>query len=528
MRHWAKAPLPRDQLVLISTTLDDRIPQNHVVRLFAEIFEGYDWSSWELQYHTRLGQPPIPPRVLATLWLYALRRGVRTSRKLEYMAGHNIDFMWLAEGHTPDHTTLSKFRSKFVRELKQLFKYLARVAMAAGFLRLVEVGMDGTRVKANNSRSQTWTATRIAKALEELTAQFEKQLTESEEADRQAALGLGGPALDEVPADLQDLEQRRQKLLAIQEQLRLADAARKKDGIDPAKSPAQIPKHDPESRVMPNKEGGYAPNYTPIVTAEGHGGYIVDADVIVGPNEHQELAPSLDRVTELLGEKPEKALADGAFSTGANIVELESREIEFFSPSGLPPAKDNPAVRRDPTQPVAEADWSRLPLNQSKMLDKACFVYDADRDLYYCPRGQPLSYEETNSATKQGELKRWRVYRCEACAGCPLAARCLSKTNTGGRTVRRDAYTAERERHAAKMETPEAEAVYKRRMSIAETPFAFIKQALGLRQFLLRGLEKVKTEWLWTCTAVNLDKLVRDLMGLRARMEIATAASLIN
>jgi hypothetical protein len=41
----------------------------------------------------------------------------------------------------------------------------------------------------------------------------------------------------------------------------LADAARKKDGI---KTPAQLPKADTESTVMPNKEGGYAPNYTPV------------------------------------------------------------------------------------------------------------------------------------------------------------------------------------------------------------------------------------------------------------------------
>ncbi|MCK4341782.1 MAG: hypothetical protein KAY37_15300 [Phycisphaerae bacterium] len=30
-----------------------------------------------------------------------------------------------------------------------------------------------------------------------------------------------------------------------------------------------------------------------------------------------------------------------------------------------------------------------------------------------------------------------------------------------------------------------------------------LKQILGLRQFLLRGLDKVKTEWLWACTAFN-------------------------
>jgi len=529
MSYWAKAPVARDQLLLIATTLDDRIPDDHAVRMIAEILEGFDWSGWESRYHGKLGQPPIHPRILVALWLYGLRRGVRSSRKLEYMARHNIDFMWLAAGHTPDHSTLSDFRKTFARELKDLFDHVARVAIAAGFLTLVDLGTDGTRIKANNSRFETWTAARIAQALQELSAEFDRRLAESQETDRQEADGLGNHALDQVPADLADLKLRREKLEAIQKQLREADEARRKDGIDPAKSPAQIPKHDPDSRVLPNKEGGFAPNYTPLVTTEGHGGYFVDACVIVGPNEQHELLPSIDRVVATFGENPEQVLADGAFATGSNIADFEAREIEFYSPIPQVAEKDNPALRPDPTQPVPAADWPRLPISQqSKTLDKACFIYDAGQDAYYCPQGQPLRYEETKTRIRRGETETWRSYRCRGCAGCPLAARCLAGTNVNGRTLRRDVHTRERERHAAKMATPEARAIYDRRMAIAETPFAFIKHILGLRQFLLRGLENVNTEWLWICTAANLDKLARDLKRLRARIDVAMATPLTN
>ena len=58
--------------------------------------------------------------------------------------------------------------------------------------------------------------------------------------------------------------------------------------------------------------------------------------------------------------------------------------------------------------------------------------------------------------------------------------------------------------------------MYNQRPRIAETTFGFIKAVMGIRQFLLRGLEKVKTEWLWTCTAFNLGKLARELSRLRA------------
>ena len=50
---------------------------------------------------------------------------------------------------------------------------------------------------------------------------------------------------------------------------------------------------------------------------------------------------------------------------------------------------------------------------------------------------------------------------------------------------------------------------------LGEIPFGILKAVMGVRQFLLRGLEKVKTEWLWACTAFNLAKLVREIARMR-------------
>ncbi len=50
---------------------------------------------------------------------------------------------------------------------------------------------------------------------------------------------------------------------------------------------------------------------------------------------------------------------------------------------------------------------------------------------------------------------------------------------------------------------------YRLRKQIVEPVFGQIKQARGFRQFLLRGLEKVKAEWALICIAHNLTKLAR-------------------
>jgi hypothetical protein len=48
---------------------------------------------------------------------------------------------------------------------------------------------------------------------------------------------------------------------------------------------------------------------------------------------------------------------------------------------------------------------------------------------------------------------------------------------------------------------------YRLRKYVVEPVFGQIKQARNFRQFLLRGIDKVKGEWALICTAHNLAKL---------------------
>src|ERR1700756_5340154 len=68
--------------------------------------------------------------------------------------------------------------------------------------------------------------------------------------------------------------------------------------------------------------------------------------------------------------------------------------------------------------------------------------------------------------------------------GGPLTQRMRQKIDDGG------------------FETP-----YRLRKQVVEPVFGQIKQARGFRQFLLRGVEKVRVEWAMICTAHNLQKL---------------------
>jgi transposase len=264
--YWAEAPMTREQLTLFSPTLDAMIDPDDQVRLFDEVLASIDWSAWEGTYDGRRGQPPIHPRHVAAALLYGLTRGIRSSRKLEEACCRRIDFLWLLCGRQIDHTTFAKFRTKFRDQLKDLFKQVGRIAMTLGLVRLGEVAFDGTRTKANNSRYATRTGKKLAEKLAILDALFEEMMAECEAVDAEQASLPGHDSPTQLPPELAEIEQRRQKIREALAQAQAADAARKKSGVNPEKNPAQIPTTDPESRVMPNKEGGYAPNYTPTAT----------------------------------------------------------------------------------------------------------------------------------------------------------------------------------------------------------------------------------------------------------------------
>ena len=69
------------------------------------------------------------------------------------------------------------------------------------------------------------------------------------------------------------------------------------------------------------------------------------------------------------------------------------------------------------------------------------------------------------------------------------------------------------ERMELKLQTKVGAAVYATRKFIVEPVFGQIKQARGFRQFLLRGIEKVRGEWALICMTHNLLKFHKICSG---------------
>lgn len=512
MSYWSQPVETRDQLVLFPHRLDESIPSSHPVRLLDEILGQLDWSGFEAFYHGMRGQPPIHPRVLSGAILYGLMTRIRSTRALEDALQIRLDFRWLVEGRSIDHSTLSKFRHQHGEPLKQLFIQVGLVARQAGMLPLEILAFDGTRVRANSRRSGTRTPDELVAWKAELTAKYtelEQRLAAEDLRDAQHQVER-----DALYEELAQTAQRRKIVEAALEELARVEAAGET-------VPSRLPLTDPQSRVTPNKQGGFAPNYTPLATVDAQSGLIAACDVIAMTNEDHYLVSQLEQVQAdyQLPQAPPEMLADGMMGTKGNLRDLAERHVTLYSPSELLPAAENPVTRADPTQPVPSERWEQLPSKLVKrqkgttpavmQLSKESFVYDATQNCYWCPAGKKLTAQQhTKEKLASGEQVRTR-YRANPadCAECPLRTRCLQVT-AKRREVSRYEDDSFLEELAERMATPAAKEKYALRRHAGEWPFAILKQHWGVRQFLLRGLEKVRTEWRWLATAFNVWRLI--------------------
>jgi len=529
MADFASPPLGRDQLVLFPDKLDDIIGTDHPVRLLDDILERLDWKAWEDAYVLMRGQPPIHPRVMVSAILYGILKRIRTSRALEEAIEIRSDFRWLVQGRSIDHTTISKFRTTNSAQIKELFVQIALVAQSLGYLPLATLGFDGTRMRSNNRKSGSRTPEELRVAKQELAAKYEELEAKTAQADKQDDVRLADDSGLRLNKELADVARRRKKVdaaLAEIERLQNADQ----------KIPARIPITDPQSRITPNKEGGFAPNYTPLATVDVDSGLIVASSVISNTDEDKHMIAAVKEVMESfsLEKPPKEMLADGMICTGENLAECESMGIDFYSPIKLDDEQDNPARRQDLTHSVAPADIERLPTTTTKHRDgttttqfnKNAFIYDVEHDCYWCPSGKQLSFEGTTSETENGRRRiRFRyLAKAEDCASCPLQAKCM-KSSTKRRMVNHEQHESRRIEHAKKMSQPESKKTYGRRRHPGERPFATIKSQFGARAFLTRRLSRVTSEWHWLTSAFNLHRLMSLISGNTGPPMLAQNAS---
>ena len=98
------------------------------------------------------------------------------------------------------------------------------------------------------------------------------------------------------------------------------------------KEKRRVSTSDPESRVMKQLDGGFAPSYNVQIDTDAKSGVVVGVGVVQAGNDFEQLESGIERVEKNLGKTPDQVVIDGGFVSRDNIVATNKREITLIAP----------------------------------------------------------------------------------------------------------------------------------------------------------------------------------------------------
>src|SRR3989344_3428305 len=460
----------KNQNWLIPQSIKEMIPKEHICFFVEEFIESLDYSKFDMIY-AGAGHPAYHPRILMKTIIMGMLSRIRSSRKLASATRESFIFMYLAEKVNPDFRTIARFRKDNAVFIKNTFKQTVKLASDYKIIDLSFIGIDGSKMKAYASKKQYFGK----EMLEKLDKAVEKMLEEDiglDEIEEQIFCGNeeGLTGMDE-----RDLRK------VVRDNFKNKDKAKMKRKIARAKEELKkndlkkVSLSDPESRVMQHAKRYSEPAYNTQFSVTKNQ-IIVANDVWQDGHDAHQFIPQMKNVKENVKLKKEtKVGVDCGYSDGINIKFAEDGKIDLYVPSRAQ-AQEFDGKEQSLNHDKYEYDWKKDEL----IVGKTRFRF---KGLYTRKDGKKILMYYNDELRKKKDV--------------PF-------------------YFRERLRMRDKMKEPESKDVYRLRKCTVEPVIGNIKQNLGFREFLLRGLQGTRIEMNLVSIAHNLGKIWRMRGGITA------------
>jgi transposase len=448
-------PINRDMDFLMPPSVDEWLPQRHLARFVVEVIEGLDLRAMTGSYRGS-GEASYHPRLLLGLIIYGYATGVFSSRNLERATHDSVAFRFIAANEHPDHDTIATFRRRFLPQIEALFVQVLGVAREIGVLKLGTVALDGTKILANASRHSALSYEHANKIEAQLKAEVADLLGKAEAAD-QAEVPDGRASTRARVQVPEELARREKRLGEIARAKAVIEArAKERHARERAEYEAKMAARDAKTAQTGKKPGGREPQ----PPAEGP----LPTDQVNLTDEESRIMP----------------VAGGGFEQCYNA------QAAVAADSLLVVATDVVQAPNDKQQ--LEPMLGKL----AELPDELCKVVDLLADNGYFSEGN--------------------VNACAAAGIAPVIAMgreahhpALAERFVEDPTPPENPTPIAAMRH--RLQTKEGKERYALRKQTPEPVFGIIKSVLGFRQFLLRGLDKVRGEWSLVTMAWNMKRM---------------------
>lgn len=308
--------------------IDELIPPDHKARLVWELVRELDLTPLYAQIKAvegHAGRPPIDPRILVALWLYATDEGIAKAREL-YRRCYDCDpYKWLRGGVNVNYHTLADFRTQHPEWLKDQVTTNIAAMRGEGLASLDVLGQDGMRVRASAGNDSFKREATLQQLLEEADQEWDRLQQEFEQETELSAR--------EQAAQERAVRERIERLKQAQQEVqKVAEAREKRKKGDGASARASTT--DPEARRMKMGDGGTRPAYNVEFTTDLDSLVIVGADLINAGSDAGQMEPMVEQIETEQAPLPENGeyYVDGGFATKEDIASVEKRGVTVFSP----------------------------------------------------------------------------------------------------------------------------------------------------------------------------------------------------
>ena len=495
----------RKQNLLLPPSLDELVPENHMVRVVDAVIDRLDISDILSTYRGG-GNSAFNPKMMLKVLVFAYLSNVYSSRRIEELLKRDIYFMWLAGMKRPDFRTINYYRGKRLKEgFDTVFTQVVRLLHEEGFVSLKVQYIDGTKIESvANKYTFVWRGS-VEKYDARLKAKTEALLRQIEQ--NHAIEDKENPVPEELTAeevtkrverikekvDADNLGKEERKALKQIETDSVPRMNRYREQLETMGSRNSYSKTDPDATFMRMKEdamlnGQLKPGYNVQISTENQ--FITNFGIYQRPTDTLTMISYLESFKARYGMQSEEIVADSGYGSEENY--------EYMFSNGM-----TPYVKYNMFHVEQRRGYRNNPFRVSNLF------YNPDDDFYVCPMGQKLKFiRQEKRYTASGYQQTVSVYRAGRCEGCPLRGQCHKSKRDRQIEVNHtlDDYKA----RARELLTSEQGIKHRSNRPIEpEAVFGQIKECGRFRRLRLKGLTGAKIDFGLKALAHNLRKLAQ-------------------
>jgi hypothetical protein len=395
------------------------------------------------------GSASYHPTVLLSVLVYGYATGLFSSRKLERATYDSVAFRFIAGNEHPDHDTIATFRRRFLQQIQALFVEVLKLAREMGLLKMGTVALDGTKIHANASRHSALSYEHAGKIEAQLKAEVADLLAKAEAADQADV-----PDGMSIPEELT----RREARLAKLAEARAKIEARAKERFERERPEyeAKLAAREAKTEATGRKPSGRPPQ-PPV---EGP-----------LPTDQINLTDEESRIMPVAGGGFEQCYNAQAVVAAGSLLVVAIDVVQAA----------NDKQQLEPMVEKLQALPEELGAVETLLADNGYF---SAANVTACEAGNIAPLIATGREAHHPSLAE-RFAAAPAAPPNPTPVQAM----------------------AHRLKTPEGKQLYGLRKQVPEPVFGIIKSVLGFRQFLLRGLDRVRGEWSLVTMAWNLKRM---------------------